>query len=288
MNSAESLLFQFALSEEFLHLQGKRRFEAKLLRKFVAGYGGAIPSSSLRYAVFSWAAKHLPSPQFESQMEDNKLLCYRALIKRKREVDDADLFATFILALIADNDGERWTHLNGMKSILTSLTSKTPNEGTSFPVFLCFRPFFEAELIQSTPVTENNVLYLDISPSPYTFEDRLACYCELMDFPISDLSSVYGTKGPLLDYCVNSLVSRIMEYLAVMIRIGAQCCIYLKIPCPRGSWNRWCSEVSHALRVSAMEVTSTLNQVRRRMNELQDPEYVSVGKIFGRSGSGQK
>jgi hypothetical protein len=265
MNSAESLLFQFALSEEPSHLRRNQRVVVLLLRKFVAGYGGAIPSSSLRYAVFTWAAKQLPSAQFESQMEDNKLLSYRALIKRKTEVDDADLFATFLLARVADDVDERWVHLNGLKSILASLTSKTQKEGTSSPMFLCFRPFFEDELIMSTPV-----LLGPSFSSTYYSKDRLACYSELAGVPSSHPSSVDRENWPSLNYREKASYSRIADCMALWLEIWAPDFITLKLPCSDGAWGVWLSDESPADERDWVGSAVMMNQIWRRSRTKPD------------------
>src|SRR6202035_4791764 len=146
-----------------------------------AGFGGQLPSSSLRHALLALAVRYLPSAPLENKLEDYKSMTHRELIRKDYDtLDDTDLLATYILHWIADDPDVEALHANGMRSILTALTSHTPRPSTQQTAFSRFRPLYVdtvyIDLLGNSPISHQMIPSYAMS-----FRDRVECYSEIVD-----------------------------------------------------------------------------------------------------------
>ena len=136
----DRLLFQYAYSDELF--QDKSSWTLlRLMRKFIAGYGGTLSSPSLRHAILALAAHKLPAAQFgeqETKHTQNAIIALRK--KTVNTVDDSDLLATLILSNTARTRNEHLIHRNGMLACLNILLST--RTVVRQEIVACFRPLF--------------------------------------------------------------------------------------------------------------------------------------------------
>jgi hypothetical protein len=180
LNSEDGYLLQYIISDEFLALQSVG-FLRKLTEKFFAGFGGQLPSCSLRHALLALAVRYLPSASLENKLEDYKSMTYRELIRKDYDtVDDVDLLATFILLWIAEDPDLEDLHAKGVRSILAALTSNTARPSTLQTVFSLFRPLYVDTLYIIFP--RDALISHQMIPSyAMSFRDRVECYSEIVD-----------------------------------------------------------------------------------------------------------
>lgn len=126
---------------------------ADLLRKFRVVFGPSITSLSLRHAMLSFGATLSPFPELcDNRREDHAASSCKALMmKTPTTVDESDLFAVFVLALVSCVRGDFstfLTHLQGVVALLNELTKKTSNGGY-LKQLLIFRPLIRDLLLES-------------------------------------------------------------------------------------------------------------------------------------------
>jgi hypothetical protein len=213
LNSEEGFLFQYLLSDEFL-FRGNVWLFPELTRKFVAGYGGQLPSSSLRHALLALAITSLPLAPLENKLEDYKSVTCRELIKKDYEtVDDADLLATNILWWITEDLDQRVLHTKGALSILTALTSNTTRPNTLQTVFRLFRPLFEDSLHLTAIGPGRPISHQMIPTCATSFRDRVECYYELS---VVDTNVLYYENTQLIH--LFSIYLSMLEYLELSLQ----------------------------------------------------------------------
>ena len=175
----DGILFEYIYSDDFFD-EYSVWVVVRLLRLFRAGYGGTIPSLSLRHAILAFAAYVIPSAAAcESTVIEHKSKAFRALIsKTAQSIDDADLFATCLLSSISmESDDEDATHIQGMLSILNILYSST-RRSMAQDIFACFRPIFVYAVLPANILTVDSIikriqLYRGVSFTLPTFDERL-------------------------------------------------------------------------------------------------------------------
>src|SRR5271156_5816444 len=123
MGSEDGLLFRYSCSDEYQKV-GYYHF-SRLVRKFVAGYGGILPSIPLRHAIIALAASSLPPSQFEVKKLEHMQWAIAGLAKKPAEtIDDADLLTAYILWRTTRCKDEGLAHIKGMVAIMNILEAR--------------------------------------------------------------------------------------------------------------------------------------------------------------------
>jgi hypothetical protein len=139
ITAEEGLLLMFAYSNptRFGYLNA-------LFKMLAKEYGPSISNSSLRHAVLARAARGLPSPERSQISDDHKQQAAQALARKfeaKTPLDDAEIFSTFLLALVEYECPFEVSHcLDIFYKCMSLLTSITDN-GTHGPLLLVFSPY---------------------------------------------------------------------------------------------------------------------------------------------------
>lgn len=103
---------------------------ADLLRKFRVIFGPSISSLSLRHAILALAATLSPFTELGNNREAHTESSCRALMTVRTTVDEADLFAAFLLALVSCVRGDFSTfliHLKGVAALMNELVKSSSN-----------------------------------------------------------------------------------------------------------------------------------------------------------------
>ena len=149
------MILQYIYSDEFAwHGFGWSMLLADLLRKFRVVFGQSISSLSLRHAMLSFGAALSPFTELcDDSREDHAASSRKALrMKTPATVDESDLFAVFVLALVSCVRGDFstfLTHLKGVVAILNELTKKASNGGY-LNQLLIFWPLIRDLLLESS------------------------------------------------------------------------------------------------------------------------------------------
>ena len=127
------MLLQYVYSDEFAwHGFGWSMLLVDLLRKFRVIFGPSIGSSSLRHAMLALAATLSPFTELGNNREAHTETSCRALMTIRTTIDEADLFAAFLLALVSCVRGDFSTfliHLKGVAALLNELARKASSNG---------------------------------------------------------------------------------------------------------------------------------------------------------------
>ena len=117
----DSLAYHYAFSDDYFQ-STKFTFDVRLLRMFRAGFGGFIPSASLRHAILAEVYQHIDDSTRSRTHRQKVLAALRKL--NLTTVGDGDLMAVYLLAFSPGFGDESVTHQNGIAAILNSLYSK--------------------------------------------------------------------------------------------------------------------------------------------------------------------
>lgn len=150
------MLFHYACSDQYRRV-GYTHF-SQLIRKFIAGHGGSLPSMPLRHAIIALAASSLPPSRFgeEKNKHMSKAIC--ALGSKSPEtVEDTDLLTAYILWRTTPSKDQGLMHIKGMVAILNTLHEKAGNKNHVDDIFKSLRPLFVDYLLPEMEMSTTQI-----------------------------------------------------------------------------------------------------------------------------------
>ena len=217
VDSADALLFQFALSNDFYKL-ATTKSDSLLIRKFWGSYGGYIPSAALRHSILAFAASYLPET-FKRQRIEHTLKASQELRKQNvYTIEDSHLLTAYLLSNQSKLPAEeRLIHSKGLIAIIDVLHSPVNGNTIGSDHLACFRPYF-LEMVLPGGVcafldTTNSMQLCQSISTPFaTWEDRVHLQRMLSEIPTQSWNK--GTAFEILfwDLCdIFSLIELFRE-----------------------------------------------------------------------------